>query len=79
MAQREWHAGTEVAIGKLLVIGDIRATDARGLDSNLHFAKGRVLNGPSFLDAVLVNAKTVDDAALLSLRKRVKRTIRLQK
>ena len=35
VAERKRHAGTQVTIGKLLVIGDIRATDTCSLDSNL--------------------------------------------
>lgn len=51
MAKRKRHASTEVAIGELLVIGDIRAADACCPDSNLQLANARFLDAPLFLDA----------------------------
>ena len=54
MAKGQWHACAQVSVGELLVVRDIRATDAGGFDGNLHLANGRVLNGSSFLYVVML-------------------------
>ena len=54
VAEREWHAGAEIAIGKLLVITDIRPADAGCVDSNLKLADAGVLDTPPFLNTMLV-------------------------
>lgn len=42
MAQRERLAGTEIAIGELVVVRHVRATYTRGTQGYLHFAQGRL-------------------------------------
>lgn len=54
MAEGQRHAGAEVSVGELLVVRYIRTADTCGLDGDLHFAYGRVLNRPSFLDSVVL-------------------------
>jgi len=49
MPERERHAGTEIAIGKFLVVGDIRAADAGGLDSNLQLTGAWLFDGSPLL------------------------------
>jgi hypothetical protein len=59
VAERERHAGTEVAIGELLVVTDIRPADAGCVDSNLEFANAGVLDTPPFLDTASVEVYRV--------------------
>jgi hypothetical protein len=54
MAERQRHASAKVSIGELLVVRDIGAADAGGLDGNLYFANSRILNRSSFLDSVVL-------------------------
>lgn len=49
MAERQRHAGTKIAIGELLVVGDIGPADARRLDGNLNLTTPWLLDGSSFL------------------------------
>jgi hypothetical protein len=54
VAERERHAGAEVAIGELLVIADIGPADAGCVDGDLKLADARFLDGPPLLSKVLV-------------------------
>jgi hypothetical protein len=54
VAEGERHAGAEVAIGKLLVVADIRPADAGCVDGNLKLATAGFLNTPAFLERRLV-------------------------
>jgi hypothetical protein len=49
VAERQRHAGAEVAIGKLLVVTDIGPADACCVDGNLKLADAGLLNGAPFL------------------------------
>lgn len=49
MAQGQWMAGTKIAVGKLLVIGDVGAANTRCFNSNLELAYCWSFNDSSLL------------------------------
>lgn len=49
MAQGQGGTCTKVAVGELLVVGDVGAADARRLDTDLELAGAGLVNGPDFL------------------------------
>jgi hypothetical protein len=72
VAEGERHAGAEVAIGKLLVVADIRPADACCVDSNLKLATAGFLDTPAFLKRRLVEV-TETKKPLASEARRVKK------
>lgn len=52
VAERQGRAGAEVPVGELLVVGDVRAADARRPHGDLQLADARLLDDPGLLRVV---------------------------
>jgi hypothetical protein len=72
VAEGERHAGAEVAIGKLLVVADIRPADACCVDGNLKLATAGFLNAPAFLRRRLAEVTETENPLASEARRRVK-------